>query len=57
MRLRQDVEEVRLLRRLCSLRGLTQREVALRLGVTEALVSMWAHGKRKPGEARMAALR
>ena len=52
----EEVEEIRLLRRLSSW-GLTQREVARRLGVTQALVSMWAHGRRKPGPARMAALR
>ena len=52
----QDVEEIRLLRRLTSW-GLTQREVAQCLGVTQALVSMWANGRRKPGPARMAALR
>ena len=52
----QDVEEIRLLRRLSSW-GLTQREVARRLGVTQALVSMWATGRRKPGPARLAALR
>ena len=52
----QDVEEIRFLRRLSSW-GLTQREVARRLGVTQALVSMWANGRRKPGPARMAALR
>ena len=45
-----------LLRRL-SAWGLTQREVARRLGVTQALVSMWANGRRKPGRVRTAALR
>ena len=55
--MRQDLEEVRLLRGLTFLEGLTQREVSRRLGVTEALVSMWAHGRRKAGAARMAALR
>ena len=52
----EEVEEIRRLRRLSSW-GLTQREVARRLGVTQALVSMWANGRRKAGPARMAALR
>jgi transcriptional regulator with XRE-family HTH domain len=55
--MRLDIEEIRLLRCLCSLRGMSQREVARRLGVTEALVSMWRHGRRKPGQVRMDALR
>ena len=54
--MRQDAEEIRLLRRISSW-GLTQREVARRLGVSQALVSMWARGRRKPGRVRMAALR
>ena len=54
--MRIDPEEVVLLRGITN-RGISQREVAARLGVTEALVSMWANGKRKPGSARMAALR
>jgi predicted transcriptional regulator len=52
----RETEEMRLLRVLRS-RMLTQRKVASRLGVTDALVSMWANGKRKPGQARIVALR
>jgi transcriptional regulator with XRE-family HTH domain len=54
--MRRDPEEICLLHCLRS-RGLLQGEVAQRLGVSAALVSLWANGKRRPGPARMAALR
>ena len=53
---RLDSEEVYLVRHIARL-GLKQREIAERLGVTQAVVSMWAAGKRKPGWARMDMLR
>jgi transcriptional regulator with XRE-family HTH domain len=37
--------------------GLTQRKVAAALEVTPALVSMWAHGKRKASPEHLAKLR
>ena len=53
---RLDAEEVYLVRHITGL-GLKQREIGDRLGVTQALVSMWATGKSKPGWARMDMLR
>jgi len=51
-----DTEEAYLVRHITRL-GLKQREIADRLGVTQAVVSMWAAGRRKPGWARMDMLR
>src|SRR5512133_2240656 len=38
-------------------RGWNQQALARRLGVSQTLVSLWEHGKRRPPEKRVAQLR
>ena len=52
-----DPEEIALFRSITLLGNLTQRHIAQRMGVSELLVSLWKHGKRKATERNLADLR